>query len=192
MSHQLQEAVKRGVPIVAFNPPRELGLTKFVNPQSPAEMLIKPAYPSLRTTSEHGGEEYFELPDIGHGATLLTTDSIQEKSISFKDIFTLAGGRPVQRRKQSHITQAILKLTAKSGSGKCSMRAPDFSPWSALTRLTYRLCVGLLRVPHRRLCIAQSARSASRGHRQCKPHSLRRLGEDGSHSLCGAVTIPIA
>jgi hypothetical protein len=35
MSHQLQEAVKRGVPIVAFNPPRELGLTKFVNPQSP-------------------------------------------------------------------------------------------------------------------------------------------------------------
>jgi hypothetical protein len=57
MSHQLQEAVKRGVPIVAFNPPRELGLTKFVNPQSPAEMLIKPAYPSLRTTSEHVGEE---------------------------------------------------------------------------------------------------------------------------------------
>jgi hypothetical protein len=43
--HQLQEAAKRGVPIVAFNPPRERGLTEFVNPQSPAEMLIKPAYP---------------------------------------------------------------------------------------------------------------------------------------------------
>jgi molybdopterin-dependent oxidoreductase alpha subunit len=42
MLHQLQEAVKRGVPIVTFNPLRERGLVEFVNPQSPAEMLIKP------------------------------------------------------------------------------------------------------------------------------------------------------
>jgi molybdopterin-dependent oxidoreductase alpha subunit len=41
MLHQLQEAVKRGVPIVTFNPLRERGLVEFVNPQSPAEMLIK-------------------------------------------------------------------------------------------------------------------------------------------------------
>ena len=43
MLHQLQEAVKRGVPIVTFNPLRERGLVEFVNPQSPAEMLVKPA-----------------------------------------------------------------------------------------------------------------------------------------------------
>jgi anaerobic selenocysteine-containing dehydrogenase len=42
MLHQLQEAVKRGVPIVTFNPLRERGLVEFVNPQSPAEMLVKP------------------------------------------------------------------------------------------------------------------------------------------------------
>src|ERR1700712_1173818 len=50
MLHQLQEAVKRGVPIVTFNPLRERGLGEFVNPQSPAEMLIKPP---TRITSQY-------------------------------------------------------------------------------------------------------------------------------------------
>ena len=39
MLHPLQEASKRGVPIVTFNPLRERGLERFTNPQSPAEML---------------------------------------------------------------------------------------------------------------------------------------------------------
>src|SRR3954447_10756161 len=39
MLHQLQEASRRGVPIVTFNPLRERGLEEFVNPQSPSEML---------------------------------------------------------------------------------------------------------------------------------------------------------
>lgn len=39
MLHQLQEARKRGVPIITFNPLRERGLVSFVNPQSPPEML---------------------------------------------------------------------------------------------------------------------------------------------------------
>ncbi|MFT4277163.1 MAG: FdhF/YdeP family oxidoreductase [Rhodopseudomonas sp.] len=37
--HPLQEAAKRGVEIVTFNPVREKGLESFVNPQNPAEML---------------------------------------------------------------------------------------------------------------------------------------------------------
>uniref|UniRef100_Q07KF4 Oxidoreductase alpha (Molybdopterin) subunit n=1 Tax=Rhodopseudomonas palustris (strain BisA53) TaxID=316055 RepID=Q07KF4_RHOP5 len=37
--HPLQDAAKRGVPIVTFNPVREKGLETFVNPQNPAEML---------------------------------------------------------------------------------------------------------------------------------------------------------
>jgi molybdopterin-dependent oxidoreductase alpha subunit len=41
MLHELQEAAKRGVPIVTFNPLRERGLVEFVNPQSPGEMLVK-------------------------------------------------------------------------------------------------------------------------------------------------------
>lgn len=39
MLHQLQQARKRGVPIITFNPLRERGLVSFVNPQSPTEML---------------------------------------------------------------------------------------------------------------------------------------------------------
>src|SRR3978361_175871 len=50
MLHQLQEAVTRGVPIVTFNPLRERGLVEFVNPQSPTEMLVKPA---TRITSQY-------------------------------------------------------------------------------------------------------------------------------------------
>ena len=39
MLHQLQDARKRDVPIVTFNPIRETGLVSFANPQSPAQML---------------------------------------------------------------------------------------------------------------------------------------------------------
>lgn len=39
MLHQLQQAAQRGVPIVVFNPLRERGLERFINPQSPSEML---------------------------------------------------------------------------------------------------------------------------------------------------------
>ena len=50
MLHRLQEARRRGVPIVTFNPLRERGLEEFANPQSPAEMLTKS---STRITSQY-------------------------------------------------------------------------------------------------------------------------------------------
>ncbi|AOX18475.1 formate dehydrogenase (plasmid) [Kozakia baliensis] len=37
--HPLQEARRRGVPIITYNPLRERGLERFTNPQSPQEML---------------------------------------------------------------------------------------------------------------------------------------------------------
>jgi molybdopterin-dependent oxidoreductase alpha subunit len=39
MLHALQDAVRRGAPIVTFNPLRERGLERFTNPQSPAQMV---------------------------------------------------------------------------------------------------------------------------------------------------------
>lgn len=39
MLHPLQRAAKRDVPIVTFNPLRERGLERFVNPQSPVQMV---------------------------------------------------------------------------------------------------------------------------------------------------------
>ncbi len=43
MLHQLQEARRRRVPIVTFNPLRERGLERFTNPQSPTEMVTRSA-----------------------------------------------------------------------------------------------------------------------------------------------------
>ena len=40
MLHPLEEASKRGVPIIAFNPLRERGLERFTDPQSPVAMLL--------------------------------------------------------------------------------------------------------------------------------------------------------
>jgi molybdopterin-dependent oxidoreductase alpha subunit len=37
--HQLQDAAKRGIQIIIFNPVREKGLETFVNPQNPTEMM---------------------------------------------------------------------------------------------------------------------------------------------------------
>ena len=39
MLHQLQDARRRGVPIITFNPLRERGLERFTNPQEPSAML---------------------------------------------------------------------------------------------------------------------------------------------------------
>ncbi|MGI4800900.1 MAG: molybdopterin-dependent oxidoreductase, partial [Janthinobacterium lividum] len=43
MLHPLQDASRRGVPIITYNPLRERGLERFVNPQSPGEMLTNAA-----------------------------------------------------------------------------------------------------------------------------------------------------
>ncbi|HEX8416925.1 MAG TPA: FdhF/YdeP family oxidoreductase [Methylobacterium sp.] len=41
MLHPLQDASRRGVPIITFNPFRERGLERFTNPQAPVEMLTR-------------------------------------------------------------------------------------------------------------------------------------------------------
>ncbi|SEK17126.1 MULTISPECIES: FdhF/YdeP family oxidoreductase [unclassified Variovorax] len=62
MLHQLQDARKRGVPIVTFNPLRERGLVEFVNPQSPTEMLT-PAHTQIST-------QYLQVKNGGDLAAL--------------------------------------------------------------------------------------------------------------------------
>jgi molybdopterin-dependent oxidoreductase alpha subunit len=99
MLHQLQEAVKRGVPIVTFNPLRERGLIEFVNPQSPAEMLIKS--PTRITSQYHqvktGGDTaammgiakvLFSLDEKGMqngGGPVLDHDFIREHTHGFDE-----------------------------------------------------------------------------------------------------------
>ncbi|GGD70884.1 FdhF/YdeP family oxidoreductase [Caballeronia grimmiae] len=63
MLHQLQDARKRGVPIITFNPLREPGLLQFVNPQSPLEMMT-PAHTVIST-------QYHQVKTGGDTAALL-------------------------------------------------------------------------------------------------------------------------
>lgn len=58
MLHPLQDAAKRGCPIITFNPLRERGLESFTDPQSPVEMLtgqetrISSAYHQVKTAGD--------------------------------------------------------------------------------------------------------------------------------------------
>jgi molybdopterin-dependent oxidoreductase alpha subunit len=79
MLHPLQDARKRGVPIVTFNPLREPGLISFTNPQSPVEMLtgketrISTQYLQLRLGGDTAAlaglcKWLIEADDQAHGA----------------------------------------------------------------------------------------------------------------------------
>jgi len=63
MLHQLQDARKRGVPIITFNPLREPGLVSFANPQSPVQMLT-PAETQIST-------QYHQVKTGGDTAAML-------------------------------------------------------------------------------------------------------------------------
>ena len=43
--HPLQQAVKRGCKLIVFNPIREVGLMRFINPQNPLQMLSQKPTP---------------------------------------------------------------------------------------------------------------------------------------------------
>jgi molybdopterin-dependent oxidoreductase alpha subunit len=63
MLHQLEDARKRGVPIITFNPLKEPGLISFVNPQSPGKMLT-PAETQIST-------QYHQVKTGGDTAAIL-------------------------------------------------------------------------------------------------------------------------
>jgi molybdopterin-dependent oxidoreductase alpha subunit len=61
--HDLQEARRREVPIVTFNPIRERGLERFQNPLSPLQMLTN--------TSTQISSHYYQVKVGGDGAAML-------------------------------------------------------------------------------------------------------------------------
>jgi molybdopterin-dependent oxidoreductase alpha subunit len=97
MLHPLQDAVKRGVPIVTFNPLRERGLERFTNPQSPTQMVLG----GTRISSDYyqlkiGGDTaaivgickaVIDADDAAHakgGARVLDLDFIHEHTSGFE------------------------------------------------------------------------------------------------------------
>jgi molybdopterin-dependent oxidoreductase alpha subunit len=96
--HTLEDAVKRGVKIVTFNPVREKGLETFINPQNPIEMItgketqISCQYHQLRPGSDiaaliglckHVLEVDAERVAAG-GESLLDHDFIKQHTVGFE------------------------------------------------------------------------------------------------------------
>ena len=78
MLHDLQQAAKRGVPIIVFNPLRERGLERFTNPQNPIELLAKKETPLA--TQYHQVEAGGDIGAItGLCKTLLAMDDASVK-----------------------------------------------------------------------------------------------------------------
>lgn len=99
MLHQLQDARRRGVPIITFNPLREPGLISFANPQSPRDMLlpgdtkISTQYHQLRPGGDSAVlagmckvviEAHDEAMALG-GADILDTAFIRDHTTGFED-----------------------------------------------------------------------------------------------------------
>ena len=82
MLHPLQEARKRQVPIITFNPIRERGLERFVNPQSPVEMVV-PGSTVIST-------QYHQVAIGGDTAAVMGI----AKALLAMDRSALAEGRP--------------------------------------------------------------------------------------------------
>jgi len=98
--HPLQEAVKRGVKIVTFNPIREKGLEVFKNPQSPTEMLTskETSISTLYLQVKSGGDiaaimgmikhvlEVEEKKWANEKRHVLDVDFIKQHTIGFEEI----------------------------------------------------------------------------------------------------------
>lgn len=99
MLHQLQDARKRGVPIITFNPLREPGLLSFANPQSPRDMLlpgdtqISTQYHQVRPGGDSAAlvglcKAVLEAHDsalASGGSEVLDTAFIREHTVGFED-----------------------------------------------------------------------------------------------------------
>jgi molybdopterin-dependent oxidoreductase alpha subunit len=114
MLHQLQEARQRDVPIITFNPIRERGLERFVNPQSPVEML-GPKSTIIST-------QYHQLAIGGDTAAVLGI----AKALFEMDEIALANGRP------GIIDQSFIAQHTE-GFGEFCNRAIE-TPWEAIER----------------------------------------------------------
>ncbi|CAN5435615.1 FdhF/YdeP family oxidoreductase [soil metagenome] len=84
MLHDLQDARRRGVPIITFNPLRESGLYKFDNPQSPVDMLT-PGSTDITT-------QYLQLLP---GGDIAAMSGLCKHLIALHDAARTAGGEAV-------------------------------------------------------------------------------------------------
>ncbi len=128
MLHPLQDARKRGVPIITFNPLREPGLVSFVNPQSPAEMLgpgatqISTQYHQVKAGGDTAAIMGIckalleaDADDIMNGGTgLLDREFIAEHTVGFESFSDCVKATPWEDiTRESGLTRAALTEAAR-------------------------------------------------------------------------------
>ncbi len=133
MLHDLQDARRRGVPIVTFNPLRESGLVEFSNPQSPFDML-NPG-PGTQITTQYlqvkpGGDiaaltglckNMIEADDdarLNRATRVLDADFIRDHTQgleSFADAMRQASWSDIER--ESGLTRDALERAAATYAG---------------------------------------------------------------------------
>ena len=96
MLTSLREAAKRGATIVAVNPLREVGLTRFAHPQKPLDLLGGVALAKHFVQIQIGGDHAFflgvakavleaDLPGSGHGATATAAAADQPTAVERRE-----------------------------------------------------------------------------------------------------------
>ncbi len=126
MLHPLQRAAQRGVPIVTFNPLRERGLERFVNPQSPMQMVsggtrISSQYCQVRSGGDTAAiagicKAVIEADDAAKAAgkpRILDVDFIAEHTAGFEAFADYCRARQwPELVKVSGVTEAELRDAA--------------------------------------------------------------------------------
>jgi molybdopterin-dependent oxidoreductase alpha subunit len=122
MLHPLQAASRRGVPIIVFNPLRERGLERFLNPQSPVEMAvgrdtrIASQYLQVKTGGDLAaltGLCKAVLEAEARGERVLDRDFIVAHTQGFDDLAAFVRGREWdQIERCSGLTRSALEAAA--------------------------------------------------------------------------------
>jgi molybdopterin-dependent oxidoreductase alpha subunit len=140
--HPLQEAARRGVQIVTFNPVRERGLEFFRNPQSPVEMLtgaetrISTQYHQVRPggdiavmlgickhvlaaddAAKSGGRRVLDIDFIGQHTTGFEAFEAKVRSTTWEEIERERGSRVPRSRRPGRSMSRPSVSSACSGWG---------------------------------------------------------------------------
>lgn len=125
MLHQLQDVRKRDAPIITFNPLKERGLERFVNPQSPGEMLGPDS--TLISTQYHQlaiGGDTAAVMGIAKALLEMHDGALQDgRPGLLDDAFIAEHTEGYQRFAEAVRAQSWASLEARSGLSRGAMEA---------------------------------------------------------------------
>ncbi len=146
MLHDLQDAAGRGVKIVTFNPLREPGLERFVNPQAPSEMLtgkatqISSNYYQVRLGGDIAAlfgicKALIVADDALHGARISKVSSSDGVPTDPSNAASIAFAASIAAADKKHILDHDFIAEHTSGFEEFAQAARDYE-WPELERVS--------------------------------------------------------